>query len=122
MDDLVQQDGEIEYREAGDHGARQPEVPVLEVNDGNAGERERREIRYGHDGVQQRPLLMQLPQGLRRHFSGKVTLELPRMLVVVGRHDSWKLTRNRGFVIPPRKAEGRGQKAEVDLGAPGLLF
>jgi hypothetical protein len=59
---------------------------VLEPHDGQAGEHERRDVGKCHQGVQQRPLLVQVAQRLRRHFRREITLELPRVLVVVGRH------------------------------------
>jgi hypothetical protein len=78
---LVQQHREIEHSESGDDGKRQPEIPLVQVHDGRRAQHQHSDVGERHEGVQQRPLLMQLTQRLGRNLPGQVALEL---LGVVG--------------------------------------
>src|SRR5947209_5152452 len=83
MHHLVQQHGEVEYREARHQRARQPEVPAVEVHDGRAGREQHREIGQREQRVQPRPLLVQAAQLFRGDLDGEIALELAGVIVVI---------------------------------------
>src|SRR5205814_124509 len=69
--------------EAGHDGERQPEVPPIEVDDGDRSEDERRHVGERHQRVQPRPLLVQQAQLLGRNLAGEIPLELAGVIVVI---------------------------------------
>ena len=78
--DLVQQDGEVEDREALDQGERDPDQRMLEMDETPGRQPEDRELPHRHDPVAPGVLAMQLAQLLPWQGFAQLGLEGHRVL------------------------------------------
>ena len=110
MQDLVQQDREVEDREALHERERHPDQRVFEANQSPGRQREDRELPQRDREVPGRRLAMEPPQFVARNGTAELGLELNGMVrVVPGFHGGSIVT--RGFRLPPSPRYGCGDRA-----------